>query len=235
MTHRTLTQTVVKSTRRLLTTPPNTWYRQWKMANLSRSDYLDMKAEFSGDELLVGGMQVMQEWERPLMRALAKEAARTAGHVLEVGFGMGISADYMIEAGCSKYTAIEPHSGVLQHFRIWAQNKPVPVEAVKGFWEDVIDGLPLFDGILFDTYPASEAEKHERVYVPFIPKASEHLRPGGVFTFYTGYPEALPTEHVDLVRKHFTRVDFYHVDGLQPPPECQYYRHSTMVVPVCVK
>ena len=125
---RTFKETVVKSVKRLVSTPPNTWYRQWKDAFLSgscvpdtRNDYLVMKAEYSDEELLIGGIQVMQDWERPLMRALAKEATRNAGHVLEVGFGMGISADYLIESGCTEYTAIEPHKAVLEYFGAWAK------------------------------------------------------------------------------------------------------------------
>ena len=201
----------------------------------TRSDYLELKGEYSGGELLVGGMQVMQDWERPLMRALAKEATRNSGHVLEVGFGMGISADYLIEAGCTRYTVIEPHSTVLEHFRTWADRQVVPVRAVQGFWEDVIDELPAFDGILFDTYPVSESETQSKVYLPFIPKASQHLRLGGIFTFYSGYPDALPSEHDKLLKEHFSRVEYYHVTNLKPPPDCQYYRHPRMVVPVCTK
>ena len=169
------------------------------------------------------------------MRALAVEAAHSGGHVLEVGFGMGISASYLIEAGCSRYTVIEPHPAVLDRFRAWEQLQIVPVDAIEGFWEDRIDQLGIFDGILFDTYPVSEPEAHEKVYVPFIPKASEHLRPGGVFTFYTGYADSLPAEHMQLLEKHFSNIHLYHVEGLIPPKDCQYFHHSRMLVPVCVK
>jgi spermidine synthase len=223
----------------MLTTPPSTWYSQWRQRNRrlpdTREGYLELPATYSGDQLLVGGFEVMQDWERSLMRALAVEAARSRGHVLEVGFGMGISASYLIEAGCSRYTVIEPHRAVLARFRSWEKSQPVPVEAIEGFWEDRIDQLGLFDGILFDTYPVSEPEVDEKVYVPFIPKASEHLRPGGVFTFYTGYADALPPEHMELLRKHFSSVRLYHVEGLKPPKDCQYFHHSRMVVPVCTK
>jgi len=93
----------------------------------------------------------------------------------------------------------------------------------------------IFDGILFDTYPVTPSEGHEPVYVPFIPKASEHLKPGGVFTFYTGFATALPDEHMELLNKHFSDVRLYSVDGLQPPDDCQYYSASSMLVPVCIK
>lgn len=244
MKTRTFAQTILKSARRLLTTPPNTWYWQWRMANSpvpivpvpnTRSDYLELKAQYSPGALLVGEIQMMQDWERPLMRALAKEAARSGGHVLEVGFGMGISADYLIEAGCSRYTVIEPHPGVLEHFREWAPRQAVPVDAIQGFWEDTIDDLPVFDGILFDTFPVSADETGRKVYLPFLAKASEHLRPGGVFTFYSGYPDALPAKDIELLKAHFTKVELHRLTGLRPPPDCQYYRETKMVVPVCIR
>ena len=201
----------------------------------SRSGYLVMRAKYSEHELLIGGQQVMQDWERPLMLDLAKEAARNGGHVLEVGFGMGISASYLIQEGCSKYTVIEPHKRVLKEFQQWASQQPVPVEAVEGFWEDVIDNLGLFDGILFDIFPTTATEYSDRYTLPFIPKASEHLKPGGVFTYYSGCPEKVPDKSMELLRSCFSRVDFHHVTGLNPPKDCQYYSESKMVVPVCIK
>jgi guanidinoacetate N-methyltransferase len=252
MKPRTRMQTIRKSLRAMSSTPPSKWYERWKRRSGAlqlQRDYRTSKAQYSENELTIGGHEVMQDWERPLMRALAEEAARSKGHVLEVGFGMGISATYLIEAGCSRYTVIEPHPAVLAEFGKWAADQPVPVEAIEGFWEDVIDGLGTFDGILFDTYPtmpskddassptdtASSPEGDHRVYLPFIPKASEHLNPGGVFTFFTSYAEALPREHMDLLNRYFSEVRTYQVDGLNPPETCEYWQESKMVVPVCVK
>lgn len=200
----------------------------------SRKEYLAMKAESTEDSLLVGGWEVMQDWERPLMRALAKEVTRNHGHVLEVGFGMGISASYIIEFGCSTYTVIEPHPVILQQAHGWAEKQPVPVEIVEGFWEDVIDRLGLFDGILFDTFPTVKEEVNQLVY-PFISKASEHLRPGGAFTYYSGAPNTLPEDRLEFLLNHFTEVSMFKLSGLNPPRDCQYYRSSTMIVPVCRK
>ena len=83
--------------------------------------------------------------------------------------------------------------------------------------------------------PVTEPETHDKVYVPFIRKASEHLKSGGVFTFYCGYAESLPPEHMDLLKKHFSSIRLYHLEGLKPPKDCQYYHDSKMVIPVCTK
>jgi len=236
---RTFGETLVKSMRALISTPPNTWYRQWQRRNKgfpgTRAGYLELPAAFSVHELIVGGLEIMQEWERPLMRALAREAAQAGGHVLEVGFGMGISASYLIENGCSRYSVIEPHADVLKKARAWAAKQPVPVEIIEGFWQDVIDGLGLYDGILFDPYQVLSEDHQDKLYVPFIRKAAEHLRPGGIFTFFSAMSGQLPPRHLALLKEHFSECWFYEVTGLAPPRDCQYYRGSAMVVPVCKK
>ena len=222
-----------------MTTPPNTWYRQWKRRNRwvpgNFDDYIETPAHYDEKELIIGGIEVMQEWERPLMRALAYEAARNKGSVLEIGFGMGISASYLVEAGCSEYTVIEPHPAVLERARAWAAKQPVPVRIVEGFWQDAIDGLSSFDGILFDPIAVAADESMERLYVPFIPHASQHLNPGGVFTFFSATSDRIPPKHLELLEQSFTECRYYNVTGLRPPKDCQYYQSSKMLVPVCIK
>jgi guanidinoacetate N-methyltransferase len=197
-------------------------------------DWLTMKAVYTENSLLIGTWEVMQDWERPLMEVLAREATRNGGHVLEVGFGMGISASYVTDMGCSKYTVIEPHPVVLEKARAWAKAQPVPVEVVEGFWQDVIDRLPVFDAILFDTFPLNKKEAG-RNHVPFIPKAKEHLRPGGIFTYYSDAPDTLDAAHLKLLLDHFTEVRLFRVSGLKPPEGSQYWGDPTMLVPVCTR
>ncbi len=57
---------------------------------LSRANWAKMPVELSPTEPIIGGWQVMQEWEGPLMDVLASEVTRSGGDVLEVGFGMGM-------------------------------------------------------------------------------------------------------------------------------------------------
>lgn len=204
----------------------------------TRDEYLAREAVYRDDELLIGGLEIMQDWERPLMKAIAQEAASTKGHVLEVGFGMGISAGYIVDAGASEYTIIEPHPGVLKRIREdWAPKQPIDVHIAEGFWEDVLPGLGQFDGILFDTYPIAEGEGGEtgqQMLRAFIPEAAKHLRPGGVFSFYGSHPDELPAEDIELIKQHFSAYDSYVLTGLKPPKN-QYYNYERMVVPRCTK
>ena len=61
--------------------------------------WADSRAVWTGDTLLIQGQQVMQAWEQPLMQALADVATAAHGDVLEVGFGLGISASMVQRAG----------------------------------------------------------------------------------------------------------------------------------------
>jgi len=45
-----------------------------------------------GEMLIIDGHPVMSQWEQPYMAQLASVATRNGGRVLEVGFGLGLSA-----------------------------------------------------------------------------------------------------------------------------------------------
>jgi protein-L-isoaspartate O-methyltransferase len=92
----------------------------------------NMEASLGSDELLVGGWQVMQRWETSLMRRMAQEISAPGSDVLEVGFGMGIAAQAIIDQGCRSYTVIEAHPDVAAHAREWARDQPLDTNVIEG-------------------------------------------------------------------------------------------------------
>src|SRR5262249_11564048 len=70
-------------------------------------------AHFSDDELVIAGQEVMQAWERPLMAELARIVSHSHGDVLEIGFGMGISATLIQQHGVRSYAVVECNPDVL--------------------------------------------------------------------------------------------------------------------------
>src|SRR5580698_2937717 len=94
---------------------------------LAPDDWCNLSVVLNETELLIGGKQVMQAWERPLMQVLAREVTASHGHVLEIGFGMGISAAAIVQCGCRRYSVIEAHPEIAANARRWGQKQSIPV------------------------------------------------------------------------------------------------------------
>lgn len=214
--------------------------------------YADLRAQWmaapatfdaEGTSLRILDEPVMQSWELPYMTALAAAACRTPmGHVLEVGYGMGLSAD---AHDVASHTIIEANIDVAQRAMKWAETSLRPTTVLVGFWQDVtgslIDGA--YDGILFDVYPLTLAEVIDGEQSSFFATAARLLRSGGVFTFYYDVVDSWYATR-KLFRAETTplllSVGFRSVDGdevveVQPPPDCAYFWKNMFLVPVAVK
>ena len=95
--------------------------------------------------------EVMMDWEDPLMSASAAYVCENGGDILEIGFGMGISAGYMHSHSISTHTIIENHPNIIPKAQAWALNKS-NVNIITGSWYDVKDSLSTYDGIFYDTF-----------------------------------------------------------------------------------
>ena len=93
----------------------------------------------------------MMDWEDPLMSASAAYVCENGGDILEIGFGMGISAGYMHSHSISTHTIIENHPNIIPKAQAWALNKS-NVNIITGSWYDVKDSLSTYDGIFYDTF-----------------------------------------------------------------------------------
>ena len=56
------------------------------------------------DEVYGGDREVMMDWETSLMSASAVYICENGGDILEIGFGMGISANYIQSQPISSHT-----------------------------------------------------------------------------------------------------------------------------------
>ena len=108
---------------------------------LDRICYIEHDTEF----------QVMMTWEDSIMKASADYICKGGGDILEIGFGMGISAGYIQANSISSHTIIENHPQVIEKAKAWAEDKP-NVTIVEGDWYDVRDSLSTYDGIFYDTW-----------------------------------------------------------------------------------
>ena len=96
-------------------------------------------------------LQVMMDWEDDIMKASADYVCEGGGDILEIGFGMGIAADYIQANSITSHTIVEIHPQIIERARAWAVGKS-NVTIVEGDWYTIKDSLSTYDGIFYDTW-----------------------------------------------------------------------------------
>ena len=115
---------------------------------------------FSPDGTLNSGI-VMDKIAKPLTHKFCELVGSTKGHVLDIGFGLGYSANNFYNMGVKSYTCIEINERIYLHALEWAKDKP-NVKIILGNWIDIIPSLNnKFDGIFMDTYEDENYSKFE--------------------------------------------------------------------------
>ena len=108
---------------------------------------------------------VMDVVSKDLMKAYSNIVCQNKGKVLDVGFGLGYSADAIYNT-VGNYTCIEINPQIYQEACKWAQNKS-NVKIYLGDWIKVIPEMAYrditFDGIFMDTY-GLQALWHMKTY-----------------------------------------------------------------------
>jgi hypothetical protein len=94
--------------------------------------------------------EVMMDWEAPIMEKAAEFICHNKGDILEIGFGMGICADYIQAQGVNSHTIVEIHPQIIEKLKTWADGKS-NITIIEGDWNSVED-LSTYDGIFIDTY-----------------------------------------------------------------------------------
>jgi protein arginine N-methyltransferase 2 len=158
--------------------------------------------------------EVMMDWEDNIMSASAAYVCTNGGNILEIGFGMGISAGYIQSHAINSHTIIENHPDIIPRAQTWAADKS-NVTIVEGSWFDVKDSLSTYDGSFSDCWGDDNSDH----YYSFLPSI---MKPGGRATWWNG----------------FTGSDnYYGIPGItyknisvSPPPNC-YFNHSNYLLP----
>ena len=158
--------------------------------------------------------QIMEDWQVPIMQSMAEYAAESKGDVLEIGFGRGVSAEFIQQAGVRSHTVVEfnDHS-VNDYFKPWRRrHEDKAIKLIHARWQDAEDQLGQYDSIFFHAFPLNENEFVEYILksVTFaehaFPTMAAHLNSGGVFTYLTTEINSLSRRHQRLLFQHFSSI-----------------------------
>ena len=174
---------------------------------------------------------VMMEWEKPYMKALIKKL-NPKGDVLEIGFGLGYSANEIQKYKIKSHTIIEADPTILKILKKWAKKQPHPVSIIEGTWQSKLKTLGTFDSIFFDDSPHPDYPDIDqtRVYTFYYDLLKKHVNKNAHFTWYCDksiYWIAHPTIQWSL--------DQFKI---KIPDNCKYvpqnWRKNTVYIPLII-
>ncbi|MDB3913299.1 class I SAM-dependent methyltransferase [Flavobacteriaceae bacterium] len=147
--------------------------------------YVDQTLTFESDKVYYveqdTEFQVMMSWEDSIMKASADYICEGGGDILEIGFGMGISAGYIQANSITSHTIVENHPQMIEKAKAWAEDKP-NVTIVEGDWYDVKDSLSTYDGIFYDTW----ADDNVDAFTNTLPSLA---KPGARVTWWNNFTD----------------------------------------------
>jgi protein arginine N-methyltransferase 2 len=192
--------------------------------------YLDKQLTFQASKIFfpdntsrTGEKAVMMDWEDPIMYASAQYVAENGGNILEIGFGLGISANHIQSYSPTSHTIIEIHPDIATIAKSWAEGKS-GVHILEGDWYNIREQIQAnapYDGIFYDAYGDSNI-KHLIEFCTLI------INPGGRFTLWNPLPYPLGNE--DRIRNSQVTYSVIDLSGIQIP-ENDYFTFTEYYLP----
>lgn len=170
-----------------------------------------------------GVKAVMMDWEAPIMAAHAQYVAENGGNILEIGYGLGISARAIQTYSPNSHTIVEIHPDIAKEAQMWA-NKQRGVSIVQGDWYGLtkeIQALGPFDGIFYDAY----GDDNIQYLVEFC---TSILSKGGRFTLWNPLP--YPFGNEQKVRDGIVTYDVIDLSEVNKPAN-DYFNYNVYYLP----
>tara|TARA_Y100000310_G_scaffold105664_1_gene104139 strand:+ start:10038 stop:10751 length:714 start_codon:yes stop_codon:yes gene_type:complete len=225
-----------------------------ELTKVDKSTWADSSVEVnSRGYLKVQGRSVMEMWQKEYMAEFAKAVASKGGRILEVGFGMGLSASAIQKYPIDEHMIIEPNNTIFETLKLFAKKASNKVVGVHGMWQEVINDKELFhpnsfDGIFFDASPFDKKELHQRQF-QFGKLAWNLLKKGGTYAYCNlcsiGYLKDKYNNWDNLFRKTqlpglkqagFKENDImYKVIKVDSPQNHPKYQHNEALVITAIK
>ena len=158
--------------------------------------------------------EVMMDWEDTLMSASAAYVTQNGGDILEIGFGMGISAGYIQSHSISSHTICENHPQIIPLALEWAAERP-NATVITGSWYGNLDILSTYDGVFYDTYGDTDLQ----FFTSSLPTL---VKPGARTTWWNTLPNSESIFNFD---------NTYYQEFVVSPPENSYFNSSKYYLP----
>ena len=194
---------------------------------------LEYTKDICGNDILqdeTGVHQVMMEWEKPYMEKCI-EHLDPSGSVLEIGFGMGYSAEKLCSfENVTEYTVIECCPVVWEKFETFKKelNKKNPnlkINIIKGRWQDMLPTADIFDCIFFDDYNGAISHEAINRFNIFLYNllANKHTKVGSKIGAYS--TRTLQNKIVGLECENKEYL-------IDVPKYCKYAKGNKMYIPI---
>jgi len=180
--------------------------------------YKDETLTFASDKIYYTNsgvtLEVMMDWEDDIMEASADYVCEGGGDILEIGFGMGIAADYIQANSIASHTIVENHPQVIERANAWASGKS-NVTIVEGDWYTIKDSLSTYDGVFYDTWGEEDWSR-------FGSNIASLAKSGAKVTWWNNNNSATTIQDIDGVEYETISVT---------PPSNMYFNSSTYYLP----
>jgi hypothetical protein len=194
---------------------------------------LEYTTDVCGNEILqdeTGQHQVMMAWEKPYMEKCI-EYLEPRGSVLEIGFGLGYSAEKLCSyENVTEYTVVECCPEVWRKFESFKEElclkRPdLKVNIIKGRWEDVLSEGGLFDSVFFDDYNGSVTHESQNRFNKFLYQllVNQHTHIGTKICCYS-------TGHTEYTISGLDQVSHEYI--IDVPQYCNYAKGDKMYIPI---
>ncbi len=176
-------------------------------------------------QAILDQQEIMEDWQVPIMRAMADVATEQQGDVLEIGFGRGVASEFIQDGSPRSHTVVECNDAIVADFAQWRRSHAdSDIRLIHGRWQDTVGQFEQYDAIFFHTYPLNEEEFVDYVSTSvtfaehFFDTAAAHLRDGGVFTYLTNEANSLSRQHQRLIFDRFRSFKLSKV-AVNPPAD----------------
>ena len=168
--------------------------------------------------------EIMEDWQIPVMEEMAATVSSDGGDILEIGFGRGVASEFIQNHNPASHTIIECNHEIAKKFELWKKKYPnQDIRIITSLWQECLEELNHYDGILFHTYPLSDDEFVETVVkdvtfaAHFLSVAHQHLKPGGSLTYLTNEFDSLSRAHQRALFQYFDQFTLSKLSDLKIP------------------